>query len=288
MFVPILLACVVAVFGKPHHHNAISHGHYHHQQFHNHQPTTKTDTAIAPLIVGGSTADPKDWPWQAALSMNGFLFCGGSLIGPNEIGDYYVLTAAHCVYGDTAGSFNVDLGRHKVNNDPNVQSRSVERIAVHEDYNRRTLENDIALLKLGTQPNISQANVGPVNLPEVADEQPPAGANLWVTGFGTTSSGGTSPEFLQAVEKPYVLDSVCARNSVYGNDYYPDTMLCAGSTGLDACQGDSGGPLVLLKSDGSYTQYGVVSWGIGCGSPGYPGVYAEVSHYLDWIKKNMY
>ncbi len=45
-------------------------------------------------------------------------------------------------------------------------------------------------------------------------------------------------------------------------------------------QGDSGSPLV----DEAAVQHGVTSFGIkGC-PVGYPGVYTQVSYYLDWIK----
>ena len=57
-------------------------------------------------------------------------------------------------------------------------------------------------------------------------------------------------------------------------------MLCAREEGggEDSCQGDSGGPLVIKGANASEdVQVGVVSWGIGCASKDYRGVYARVS-----------
>ena len=49
---------------------------------------------------------------------------------------------------------------------------------------------------------------------------------------------------------------------------------------------NSGGPLVC-NSNGKAVLTGVTSGGYGCAKPRYPGVYARVTHVLDWIKSNM-
>merc|ERR1719187_3069988 len=61
-------------------------------------------------------------------------------------------------------------------------------------------------------------------------------------------------------------------------------MICAGEYGKDSCQGDSGGPMVCYNADGSGYLGGIVSWGIGCGGLYHPGVYTEVSYFVDWVE----
>jgi trypsin len=146
---------------------------------------------------------------------------------------------------------------------------------LHESYNSGTFENDISLLKVGT-PLVFDDFVSGVTLP--AQLQSFTGDAV-VSGWGTLTSGGSSPDTLQYVTVPIVSDEVCDADYLL-SDIYP-SMICAGEAGKDSCQGDSGGPLMC----GEYL-CGIVSWGRGCAEEGYPGVYTEVSYFVDWILAN--
>ena len=47
------------------------------------------------------------------------------------------------------------------------------------------------------------------------------------------------------------------------------------------------GPLITKEPGNYYSLIGVVSWGVGCADPDYPGVYARVTKVLTWIQKKI-
>ena len=43
----------------------------------------------------------------------------------------------------------------------------------------------------------------------------------------------------------------------------------------------------MLPSSGYYTLAGVISWGIECALPNYPGVFARVTSAMPWIMEKI-
>jgi trypsin len=227
-------------------------------------------------IVGGTEASIQDAPWQVALQYNGGLRCGGSIISRTVI-----LTAAHCTSGTSAGAWNVRAGSSQ--HASGGTSYKVSRVSTNSQYNSNTLDYDIAVLILSSSITIDNLNTRIITLP-AKNLNVPAGSSALVTGWGTTSSGGSIPATLRKVTLPVVAQSECA-SAYSGFNTITDRMICGGRLGVggvDACQGDSGGPFVV----GSVI-VGVTSWGNGCALARYPGVWARVPALVDWVEQQL-
>eukprot|EP00095_Tigriopus_kingsejongensis_P001278 maker-scaffold359_size197282-snap-gene-0.24 protein:Tk01278 transcript:maker-scaffold359_size197282-snap-gene-0.24-mRNA-1 annotation:"af357226_1cub-serine protease" len=121
-------------------------------------------------------------------------------------------------------------------------------VVIHPDYDQSTDDYDFALVKLQNKV-VFDGNtvVRPICLP-MADLTESEGSSVTVSGWGTTSSGGQVSNVLQ--------------------------------------DGDSGGPVMFKQQNTFFDLMGVVSWGIGCATEGYPGVNADVFMVKDWILAN--
>lgn len=252
-------------------------------------------------------------------------FCGGSYLG-----DGIVITAAHCMEIIPSGAtFGVVLGNQNATGDMQYEycnsvkpqgckvgddidlantssydgyhythylayvgsdvievKRSNSTVLEHPAY--RPYGNDLALIKLPSVPgNLS------LSLPSIDNWQSTLGREYRVVGHGDTLSDLNDSTFEPSAELLFAdvdsrSDTLCS--SIYGSNFEPDNMLCAGNPssnpnafGKDSCQGDSGGPLF----DGT-TLVGVVSWGGQCAR--YYGVYSDVfalRHWLNTARSNL-
>ncbi|XP_013172611.1 PREDICTED: uncharacterized protein LOC106121472 [Papilio xuthus] len=233
-----------------------------------------------------------EYPWQAAIlkkdPKESVYVCGGTLID-----GLHIMTAAHCVKSYKGFELRVRLGEWDVNHDvefyPYIE-RDVVSVHVHPTYYAGTLDNDLAILKLEHPVDWTKyPHISPACLPDKYTEY--AGQRCWTTGWGKDAFGdyGKYQNILKEVDVPILAHGQCQQQLKqtrlgYNYELNPGFICAGGEEGKDACKGDGGGPLVCERS-GTWQLVGVVSWGIGCGQPGVPGVYVKVAHYLDWISQ---
>jgi len=246
--------------------------------------------AVQGRVVGGVEAEAHSWPWSVALLRFGGYFCGGSLID-----EEWVLTAAHCIYGreDQKDYMEAVLGEHNRNKkEGSEQTFGISKVVVHKDYSSRTLDSDIAMLKLKKKVTLKKDKfgnpdkVGLVCMPkqgEAADTDD----LCYITGWGKTTGTGVSSQILMEAEMPTVTNAECSKlNTKWGGTKITKKMLCAGQapgTITSGCHGDSGGPYVCNKAR-KWVLTGAVSWGSSnCDRSEKYTVFARVSEFRDWI-----
>lgn len=218
--------------------------------------------------------------------------CGASLIHPKA-----ALTAAHCVssYLEEPDLIIVRGGEWDINSkDESLphQDRQVEEILIHPNYNVLSLKNDISLLFLN-EDFILGKNIGVVCLPSPGRKLQETGCIA--SGWGKDGfKSGKYSSVMRKIELSIVQREKCVfslRTTRLGALYnLHRSFICAGGEkNKDACKGDGGSPLVCPVSGGEnrWAQMGIVSWGIGCGTEGVPGVYVNVGLFLEWIDVEM-
>ncbi|XP_043676081.1 uncharacterized protein LOC122632874 isoform X2 [Vespula pensylvanica] len=244
-----------------------------------------------PAYVDGDS-EFGEYPWQVAIlkkdPAESVYVCGGTLISPRHI-----ITAAHCVKTYAGRDLRARLGEWDVNHDvefyPYIE-RDIVSVYVHPEFYAGTLYNDIAILKLDHPVDFDKnPHINPACLPNKRDDF--NGARCWTTGWGKDAFGefGKYQNILKEVDVPIINNQVCEsqmRRTRLGASFslHPGFICAGGEEGKDACKGDGGGPMVCERH-GQWQLAGVVSWGIGCGQAGVPGVYSRVSFYLDWIRQ---
>nr|XP_034833542.1 melanization protease 1-like [Maniola hyperantus] len=255
-------------------------------------------------IIGGRVPKLYELPWMTLIAYDttaGVDFrCAGTVINSR-----YILTAAHCVtdgktskkiagvrVGEFDYSTDVDCqgGYDNMICESKIQDIAVEKIIPHRSFTgRQPVEADIALLRLSETINMTN-NAAPICLPVYSNLRNLrlADKNATIAGWGVTETKTSSTKLLKA-EIPILSNDVCSH---YYNRYEHqrrsliENMFCAGAMMKDTCDGDSGGPLTV-ESDFNgqirQVQFGIVSFGPAqCGTE-FPGVYTDVTKYMEWI-----
>ncbi|RZF36281.1 hypothetical protein LSTR_LSTR006786 [Laodelphax striatellus] len=240
-------------------------------------------------IVGGVAAERGQFPWQISLQIltdtSARHICGGAIVSA-----HWIVTAAHCVYRVGPEKLSVVAGDYNLYTvEGHEQRRRVVKV-IRQNYVRQNFSNDIALLQVWPKLRLDGYWTAPICIP-ISSLKFDSGSAT-VTGWGRMSENGALAHILQQVTLPIMPKKRC--NELYESagygDYLNKCQMCCGweEGGLDSCQGDSGGPLICGMDDGRFYLCGIVSWGVGCARPKFPGVYTLVPCFTDWIISVIY
>ncbi|XP_017049120.1 spaetzle-processing enzyme-like [Drosophila ficusphila] len=245
--------------------------------------------------VIGDIAQLNGFPWMAMLlyqhpwdqDRRYTQECAGSLINKR-----YVVTAAHCINPGSLLLKMVRLGEHNISTaidcvhnecaPPHLDIPIEEKI-IHEGYDRHSLRNDIALLRLKKPVDYSNA-IKPICVIPSYDFRNHFFINesMTVAGWGVTQKGRRSDVLRTTTVK--------GRDSTKCTQTFRESSLCALSTdGSDSTNGDSGGPLMARMGNAinefvylaGITSYGSKFFGV-VGSS-----YTRTEYFIDWIKEKL-
>lgn len=262
-------------------------------------PYVATASNETSRIGGDRTVESWEYPHHIQIGNSSTFFCGGALVISPSTGKQLILTAGHCIVLDDGrnqlrplNSYYVRAG-NVVQKSQQGQFLRVKHVVMHPDVGAFKInefyKNDIAIIFADGE-FILNWNVHPIALPWQG--QPLQAQYVTVTGWGYGRDGNSRKlaGLLKVVNLPIVDQKTCQSQyngevgGVPGDQLISDKHFCAGfmQGGIDTCHGDSGGPATALYRGTMYLA-GLVNWGKGCARAGFPGVYAKMSSYVDWV-----
>jgi trypsin len=229
-------------------------------------------------IVQGISISPALYPFICmivGIDPDPVVFCTGSYMGNGR-----VISAAHCFSEFSPNmTYRVLFNHQSFETADPIQGASygVSAVRIHPEFSPETLSHDVAVIELDA--NVSIAGMR-LDADGILDEP---GTSLTVAGYGIVDIKSDFPVSLSLHDgEVVVMDPV--KYPVLDID--PTMMLAEGTVihdgqATDSCRGDSGGPLFRPPD----VLVGIVSWGVSCGNPEYPGVYSRLSASMEWISR---
>lgn len=251
----------------------------------NYIPASASKRSLQKRFIDSKNAKLEDFPYivyiesafkddSDKLEANG---CSGSIINK-----WYVVTAAHCVFKSKLKPVEINVRAGSLYRLYEGSEHSVECCKIHDKYDEKTLDNDIAALKL-REPIVLDGNpTRPIDLIHPGDISSssfftPAKSASW--GCYSENLMKTPTERLRRVRLHVVNTKKC--DECYKQKLGSGRICAAKDTDFQGCAalGDSGSPLVV----GDRLAGIAIS---AHANRGCPDIYIDVLHHYYWIKRN--
>jgi len=254
---------------------------------------------------------PGEFPWTCLVLTLDDGYIGTCAIIPSSSGQgntKKVVTAAHKLNNLSADRLKVRVGEHDANgfNWPNetenYQEHKVRRVFKHNNFNKKRLDYDIAVLLLEREVDLAHPMVNTACLPSCREQfshQFPNGSGLicWTSGWGKDGKGKFK-SVMQKVSVTLVNETTCkghlkpALDSIspgLGASFnLSSSEICATNSDdgtIESCgegKPEGGSPLVCQAQSGRWTLVGLVTWATSECSV--PGVNVRLESFTKWIE----